>query len=98
MSDETFPESIPTPTRLQQYHGARVSVFYNNQSGYVDNGQLTHMDGHFIEVTKDNGDRLLIPLYSIRIIKLIEASKVQDDSTILLRPADAQSEQKVISR
>jgi len=96
MSNETLSEGFPL--RLRQYHGARVTIHYNNQSGYTDNGRLTFMDASFVEVTKDNGERLLIPLYSIRIIKLIEAAKVLDDANILLRPAENQPEQKVISR
>lgn len=98
MNNETGAEAASNPTRLSQYHGAQVSIYYNNQSGYVDTGQLTYMDEHFVELTKESGERLLVPIYSIRLIKLIKAPVAQDDSTILLRPADTHPEQKVISR
>ena len=98
MSNQTLPDGGPAPTRLHQYQGAQVSVYYNNQSGYVDSGQLTYMDEHFIELTKENSERLLIPIYSIRLIKLLKAAKVQDDSNILLRPVETHSEQKAILR
>ena len=98
MSNDTFSDGGLSPNRLQQYHGARVSVYYTPQTGYVDSGQLTYMGEQFIEITKDNGERLLAPINSIRIVKLIEPSQVHDDSDVLLRPAENHPEQKVICR
>lgn len=73
-----------TPTRLNYYLNARVNVHYENS--YTDQGTVTYLDNHWIELTKDNGEHLLIPTSAIRIIKLIETSKRESDAEILLRP------------
>lgn len=86
------------PSRLRQYLNARVTIHYNTySSGYQDSGTLTLMDETWVELTKDNQERLLIPIVSIRIIKLLAPSEPEDDSTVLLRPFEGPlGEQKLI--
>ena len=76
----------PGQSRLQQYLHARVMVYYNSQSSYTDSGRLTYMDPLWMELTKDNGERLLIPIAALRILKLLEPSRQTDDAGTLLRP------------
>jgi hypothetical protein len=73
-----------TPTRLNYYLNARVNVHYENS--YTDQGIVSYLDNHWVELTKDNGERLLIPTSAIRIIKLIELAKREADAEMLLRP------------
>lgn len=73
-------------TRLQQYLNARVMVYYNSQSSYTDSGRVTYLDAHWLELTKDNGERLLMPTLAVRIVKMLEPPRTQDDSGMLLRP------------
>lgn len=86
------------PTRLLQYRNAKVAIHYNSQTGYSDSGTLSYMDAQWIELTKDNGERLLIPLYAIRLVKLLEPSKLEGDAAVLLRPAEAHIEPRQITR
>ena len=82
------------PPRPAQYLNARVTVNYGGQAvGYSDTGRLTHLDGVWVEVTKANGDRLLIPVASIRHIKLLEVPRQAGDVGTLLRGSslDAQN-------
>ncbi len=67
---------------------ARVSVFYNVQSGFSDTGRISAIDGTWVELIKDNGERLLIPIVAIRILKIVEMAKRSDGGDMLLRPAD----------
>src|SRR3954464_3191860 len=72
--------------RLKQYLNARVTVQYGGQAlGFSDTGVLTYMDPVWIEVTKDKGERLLIPVASIRHIKLLDMPKLTGDAGTLLR-------------
>ena len=72
--------------RPAQYLNARVTVNYGGQAvGYSDTGILTHLDGVWVEVTKDKGERLLIPVASIRHIKLLDPPKAAGDAGTLLR-------------
>ena len=82
------------PPRPAQYLNARVTVNYGGQAvGYSDTGVLTHLDAVWVEVTKDKGDRLLIPVASIRHIKLLEVPRHAADAGTLLRGSskDAQN-------
>jgi hypothetical protein len=79
-------ENEPIPTRLRHYLGARVTVYYENT--YTDQGNVAYLDDHWLELTKDNGERLLIPTSAVRLIKLLEASKQHGDADILLRPVE----------
>jgi hypothetical protein len=75
-------------SRLAQYLNARVTVQYGGQAlGFSDTGLLSYMDPVWVEVTKDKGERLLIPVVSIRHIKLLDQPKAAGDSATLLRPA-----------
>ena len=78
--------SRPDESRLQHYLNARVMVYYNSQSSYTDSGRLTYMDPQWLELTKDNGERLLIPTVAVRILKLLEPIRQTDDAGTLLRP------------
>ena len=72
--------------RLNQYRNARVTVQYGGQAlGFSDTGILSYMDAVWVEVTKDKGERLLIPVASIRHIKLLETPKLHGESGSLLR-------------
>lgn len=77
-------------SRLADYFGAMVTVYYT--VSYTDNGRLTYLDASWIELTKDNGERLLIPLTAVRLVKLMEPPKRNPDAEILLRPVDARPE------
>ena len=72
--------------RLAQYLNARVTVQYGGQAlGFTDTGLISYMDAVWVEVTKDKGERLLIPVVSIRHIKLLDPPKLAGDSGTLLR-------------
>ena len=76
--------SAPLPSALaQRYLSARVTVYYHN--GVSDTGWILYIETHWIEVVKDNNERLLIPLSAIRLIKLLEAPKQNQDAETLLR-------------
>jgi hypothetical protein len=98
MKDENV--TVADGARIQQYRNARVTVHYNaSTSGYQDTGILSFMDETWVELTKDSKERLLIPVVSIRIIKLLEPSQPEGDATILLRPFEGLSdEQKRIEK
>jgi len=70
------------------YTNARVTIYYNIQSGFSDTGRIGAIDGTWIELIKDNAERLLIPVAAIRILKILEPAKRNDGADILLRPAD----------
>ena len=76
-------------SRLQQYLNARVMVYYNSQSSYTDPGRLTYLDPSWLELTKENGERLLIPAAAVRLIKMVEPARQTDDAGTLLRPVEA---------
>ena len=73
-------------SRLQQYINARVMVYYNSQSSYTDSGRVSYLDTHWLELTKDNGERLLMPTAAVRILKMLEPIRSTEDSDMLLRP------------
>jgi len=76
------------PGRLQEYLNARVMVYYNSQSSYSDSGRLTYLDPSWLELTKENGERLLVPATAVRIIKMVEPARQTDDAGTLLRPVE----------
>jgi hypothetical protein len=77
-------ENETHPVLRNAYIGARVTLYYNNS--YTDQGTVTYLDNAWVELTKDNSERLLVPTTAVRLIKLMEASRRQTDSEILLRP------------
>ncbi|GEM_PF-2629030 len=77
-------------SRLADYLSAMVTIYYT--VSYTDNGRLTYLDASWIELTKDNGERLLIPLTAVRLIKLLEPPKRNPDAEILLRAVDVKPE------
>jgi hypothetical protein len=86
----SYPGNAASAMHLARYHNARVQVYYNQQSGVSDTGRITYMDGTWVELTKDSGERLLVPVMSVRIIKLLETTRPEGDAAILLRPADGE--------
>lgn len=93
-------ESVDGAARLQQYLNARVMVYYNSQSSYTDTGRVTYLDAHWLEMTKDNGERLLMPTLAVRIVKMLEPVRQSNDADTLLRPLDSPppSDEKVIPK
>ena len=88
MNEELSPPSealvlAPPSTLAQRYQNARVTVYYQN--GVSDTGWVSHIETHWVEVVKDNNERLLIPLSAIRLIKLLESPKQNTDAETLLR-------------
>lgn len=77
-------------SRLADYYAAMVTVYYT--ASYSDNGRLTYLDSSWIELTKDSGERLLIPIAAVRIVKLMEPPKRNPDAEILLRAVDVKPE------
>lgn len=89
-----------SPAILARYQQARITVHYNHQSGYSDTGTVTFIDDHWVELTKDNAERLLIPVVSIRIIKLLSAARLEGEAGSLLRPLEnrPENEQRQITK
>ena len=75
-------DSVPA-----HYLGAKVNVHYNLQSGLTDSGIIVFLNNHWIELSKDNGERLLIPIEAVRLVKLVKASVTHEEATSLLRPS-----------
>ena len=75
-------DSVPA-----HYLGAKVSVHYSPQSGLTDNGTVVFISNHWIELSKEKGERLLIPLAGVRLVKLIEPTLNHKEATSLLRPS-----------
>ena len=73
-------DSVPS-----HYFGAKVSVYYGPQSGLTDNGTVVFISNHWIELSKDKGERLLIPLAGVRLVKLLEPNPNHKEATTLLR-------------
>ncbi len=79
--------------RLSTYLNSRVSVHYGGSAvGYSDVGTLTCLSDVWIELTKEKGERILIPVVSIRLIKLLNAPKLSGDATSLLRPYEGMAD------
>ena len=83
-----MPSTASSGSVLGDYLRAYVAVYYVGTSGLADNGRVTYMDDTWIELSKENHDRLLIPVQSIRLIKLLEPGKPQGEAGTLLRPAE----------
>ncbi len=66
---------------------SRATIYYSNYSSYTDTGKITYLDNHWLELLKDNGEQLVIPVNAVRIIKLIEATDKSHEATTLLRPS-----------
>jgi hypothetical protein len=80
---------------LKQYLNARVTINYGGAAtGYSDTGVLSYMDSSWVEVTKDKGDRLLVPIVAIRHIKLLESPRPVGDAAVLLRPSSGESPER----
>lgn len=95
-SQESLTER-PLPPRLMRYVGSKVTLYYNSSTGYSDSGSVTYLDENWIELTKDNGEQLLVPVVAVRLLKLIEAPQT-GDAGILLRPAEGAPEPRRIGR
>jgi len=73
---------------VQRYLNAQVTIHYMTGGGYYDNGRITYIDTHWVELTKDNGERLLAPVAAVRIIKLPKLGQTDSEADVLLRAAD----------
>lgn len=80
---------------LRAYFHAQVTVYYR-EAGYSDVGRITYIDGSWVELTKKNGERFLIPHSGIRIIKMAEVAKPEGEAAYLLRPVEIKQEQSQI--
>ncbi|HLK55069.1 MAG TPA: hypothetical protein VKU00_00805 [Chthonomonadaceae bacterium] len=82
--------TLPEP--LGRYRSSRVTIYYTMSSGVSDTGTITYMDDRWVELTKNNNERLLIPINAIRIIKALEDRSLVGvgDENVLLRPAEEQ--------
>jgi hypothetical protein len=76
--DETFA--------LRFVH-SRATIYYSNYSSYTDTGKIVYLDNNWLELLKDNGEQLVIPVAAVRIIKLLEATDKSYEATTLLRPS-----------
>lgn len=82
MADSNFPSA------LAHYTNARVTVNYGGTAvGSSDTGTFTYIDANWVEIARDRGERILIPIASIRQIKLLDAPRLKSNSQTLLRPA-----------
>ena len=79
-----------TPEHLGRYRSIRVAIYYLIQSNISDTGTITYMDDSWVELTKNNNERLLIPINAIRLIKALEPLRPEGDENILLRPVEEQ--------
>jgi hypothetical protein len=77
-------ETESNPTLSDAYLGARVTIHYNNS--YTDQGAVTYLDNYWVELTKDNGERLLVPTTAIRLVKMMQPTRKPAESEMLLRP------------
>ncbi len=68
-----------------RYAGARVTVHYINT--YSDTGHMVSADNYWLELLKDNGERLLVPVTSIRLMKLLDYTDRSVQAATLLRPS-----------
>ena len=78
------------PEHLWRYRSIRVTIYYMTSSSISDTGTITYMDERWVELTKGNNERLLIPINAIRLIKALEALSPEADENVLLRPAEEQ--------
>ncbi len=84
MNEETLLLAPPSPL-AQRYQNARATVYYQN--GVNDTGWISFIETHWLELVKDNHERLLIPISALRLIKLLETPKQNTDAETLLRPS-----------
>lgn len=89
------PELDSLTPILRSYLHARVTIYYSGAQ-YQDTGHITYFDGTWTELTKPNGERFLIPLSGIRMIKMLEPSAIESDAMMLLRPAEPDESLKQI--
>ncbi|HZT42163.1 MAG TPA: hypothetical protein VFA07_08230 [Chthonomonadaceae bacterium] len=80
----------PVSEHLRRYRSIRVAIYYLIQSNISDTGTITYMDDQWVELTKNNNERLLIPINAIRLIKALEPLGSEGDRNILLRPVEEQ--------
>lgn len=83
MTDKLKPSGLAQQDFAQHYCGARVTLYYSGGGGISDTGRVLHIDNHWIELAKDSGERLLVPIQSLRIVKLVEAGADPAAATLL---------------
>jgi hypothetical protein len=82
------------PDRLAHYQDARINIHYTDNQ-HTDVGRLLYRDHTWIELLKDNGEHLLIPVMAIRIIKLLQPAQTTADANILLRAAESGPQKQI---
>ena len=82
------------PARLAHYQNARINIHYTDNQ-HTDVGRLLYFDQTWIELLKDNGEHLLIPVMAIRIIKLLQPAQAGADAKMLLRAADSVPQKQI---
>jgi YD repeat-containing protein len=61
------------------------------QTEYTDQGVLVSADDQWLRLDKD-GEALCFPLYSVRLVKLIEWLHQPEPKDVLMRPVDGEKE------
>ncbi len=98
ISGVVYSETSPY---LQRYLKAQVTLYYHPAGGGIsDTGHISYIDNFWLELTKDNGDVLLVPINSLRIVKVLQPNKLPGDAGILLRAAEPlpEDQRKQITR
>jgi len=56
------------------FAGRHVTILSGSPGGqeHTDTGTLIDMDGHWLQLAKDNGEMLLFPYTAVRVIKLLD--------------------------
>ena len=73
---------------MRRYTSAKVVIHYHYNTGHIDTGMISYIDDKWIELVKEKGDRMLIPVSAVRIIKFAEVVKQDRESSTLLRPSE----------
>ena len=94
MNNNTMTSDNSFPPRLTHYQDARVNIHYTDNQ-HTDVGRLLYYDHTWIELLKDNGEHLLIPIMAIRIIKLLQPAQPSADANMLLRAADSGPQKQI---
>jgi hypothetical protein len=80
---------------LLRYLSAQVTIYYHPAGGGVsDTGRISYINNFWLELTKDNGDVLLMPTSAIRLIKVLQLNKLSGEAGILLRAAEPLPEEQ----
>ena len=78
---------------LERYRDSEVEIHYlTDNNAYKDRGKLVDFGQGWVELFKpnvgDRGETFAIPVSSIRIMKILTASRPLNDDSHLLRPVE----------